>query len=400
MEQVTAITTELLAELNGFFPELAEPRHLSGHLEHSVKDNLTSIFSMLERDIDAAALGPPPSALYWPRHMARQGYPQGLMSRIYSVGHAMIWHRWLLYAIVDSAEEDSAVTKVELAEALQYAHRQLFIYLDHAGLEVERQFADEQDRAARESSTLRSHTVRDLLAGREPRQAAMANLAYDINQCHVAYVCWLDPEATGGPNAVDALAVDVASALSTHGRRLIVEREGDEVWGWCHVTANLVDYQLTQLKQLVRTHAPAAHVAVGQAASGLKGFRRSHSDAKRVQELIVATHRPAPSATAYPDVALVSLLLQNRPAAEEYVSRCLGGLAESDEDMKVLRDTVRVFLSFRGSYARTAEALNVHRNTVLYRTQKAEKILGAHLDEVALEVQDALLIVDWLQYNP
>lgn len=400
MSQVPVITTELLSELNAFFPELADRRHLSGHLERSVKDNLSSIFSMLEHDIDAGAWGPPPSALYWPRHMARQGYPRGLMSRIYSVGHAMIWHRWLHYAIVGSVEGSSTATKIDLAEALKYAHRQLFVYLDRAGQEVERQFTDEQNRTARESSTLRSQTVRDLLAGREPRHAAMAKLAYDINQPHVAYVCWLDPDATGGPNALDALAADIASTLGPHGRRLVVEREPHEVWGWCHVATDLTDYNLPHLKQLVTSHSPPAHVAIGQVAHGLEGFRRSHKDAKRVQELNVATHRRAPTATVYPDVALVTLLLENRVAAREYATRCLRDLAESSEDMKLLRDTVQVFLNFRRSYARTAEVLTVHRNTVLYRIQKAEKLLGTRLEESALEVRDALLIVDWLRHNP
>ena len=59
-----------------------------------------------------------------------------------------------------------------------------------------------------------------------------------------------------------------------------------------------------------------------------------------------------------------------------------------------LRQTLTVFMDNRGDLTRTAKEAYLHRNTVRYRIQKVESILGVDLDdpEVSLNVRMALLL--------
>ena len=97
------------------------------------------------------------------------------------------------------------------------------------------------------------------------------------------------------------------------------------------------------------------HVAIGQAADGVPGFRLTHEDAGRVQVVVARARRPAPSITHYAEIALVTLLTADREAAADYVRRQLGDLGAHGPEMGRLRRTVRVFLDTGRSHARTAE---------------------------------------------
>lgn len=394
---VLAISAELIEELNAFFPELGERQLESAHLERSVVDNMNSIFSMFEGGIAADVLSPPPSALYWPRHMAHEGVSADLLTRVYYVGHAIIWQRWMLPELVAQFHRAGVTDPAALTDALRYSHHELFTYLDQAALMVAHEFDGEQSRANRGSAMLRTQVVLDMLADRSPSPAAMQRLSYDVSAHHVGFICWLDPdqaEATETRN-LEALAADVAAALGSR-HPLILSRDAREVWGWVNVPRGLNDYRSEAICSLAGRYAPALHVALGEAATGLPGFRRTHRDARKVHELITSTHRPAPTATPFPDIALVALLTADRRAARDFATRQLGDLAADDPELRAVRETVATFLETRGSYTRTAQLLTVHRNTVLYRLRKAETLRGAGLDQSSRELQDALLIVQWL----
>jgi DNA-binding PucR family transcriptional regulator len=138
------------------------------------------------------------------------------------------------------------------------------------------------------------------------------------------------------------------------------------------------------------------HVAIGQAADGVAGFRTSHEDAGRVQVAVGQARRPAPSITHYAEIALVTLLTADRDAAADYVRRQLGELGGDRPEMARLRRTIRVFLDRGRSFARTAEELGIHRNTVRYRVQRAERLLGRPVHRMGPELHNALLITEWL----
>ncbi len=75
-----------------------------------------------------------------------------------------------------------------------------------------------------------------------------------------------------------------------------------------------------------------------------------------------------------------------------FVHRELGDLAVRDAAAERLRETALVYLE-QGSMAKAAEALSVHKNTVLYRVQQVEELLPHPLDERKMMLEVALRAV-------
>ena len=137
----------------------------------------------------------------------------------------------------------------------------------------------------------------------------------------------------------------------------------------------------------------AVHVAFGEPQSGAAGFRASHLEALRAQRVVDLSGRPAPSATRFGEVALVDALSRDIEAARSLVARELGPLAGTGVREGEERAALLAVLDARGSLAAAAEALGVHRNTVLQRVRRAEDRRGRSAQQNALELHAALRLV-------
>jgi DNA-binding PucR family transcriptional regulator len=83
------------------------------------------------------------------------------------------------------------------------------------------------------------------------------------------------------------------------------------------------------------------------------------------------------------------------PNLQEFYVKTLKELAQPlDQDKIGLLDTLNLYFKNNSNIAETAKQLFVHRNTVIYRLQKCEDILGENLKdaEVAFKLRIALLI--------
>ena len=109
--------------------------------------------------------------------------------------------------------------------------------------------------------------------------------------------------------------------------------------------------------------------------------------------------RPDLRVARFADIQLVALALQDEQRAREFVARTLGTLADADADRE-LRDTLCVYIGEQFSAARAARALYTHRNTVLNRLQRAERLLPLPLAGHGLEIGVALEIAQWLGTQP
>ena len=137
---------------------------------------------------------------------------------------------------------------------------------------------------------------------------------------------------------------------------------------------------------------PEPRIALGPAASGIDGFRRSHLDALATQRLLHRTPDDLRFAT-YDDIQVVALATHDEERSRAFVERTLGGLAAAPDD---LRDTLRTYLAEGSNATRAAATLFTHRNTVLNRLERAERLLPAPLDGHVLQVALALEITRWL----
>lgn len=74
----------------------------------------------------------------------------------------------------------------------------------------------------------------------------------------------------------------------------------------------------------------------------------------------------------------------------------LGPLAADDEATYRVATTLSVYLQENRSRLRTAQRLTVHPNTVSYRVDQAEKILGRSIDTDSLDLAVALVLLPTL----
>ena len=189
--------------------------------------------------------------------------------------------------------------------------------------------------------------------------------------------------------SIPALA-QAAGALGTATRArqvLTVVASSSSMWAWLAAAA---DTDAGAITAATAAH-PAVRAAIGPAGAGADGFRRSHFDAVATQRLM--SRRPDLRVARFADVQLVALALQDEQRAREFVVRTLGTLADADLE---LRDTLCVYIGEQFSAARAARALYTHRNTVLNRLQRAERLLPLPLAGRGLEVGVALEIAQWL----
>jgi DNA-binding PucR family transcriptional regulator len=100
--------------------------------------------------------------------------------------------------------------------------------------------------------------------------------------------------------------------------------------------------------------------------------------------------------TRYRDVAVAALASVDHHQAAAFVTRVLGPLADDDEATYRVAMTLAVYLQENRSPARAGQRLTVHPNTVSYRVNQAESILGRGVDSDAFEVSVALALLPLL----
>ncbi|MET8427664.1 helix-turn-helix domain-containing protein [Nocardia sp. NPDC004860] len=390
LERLSALADETTAALALRFTEFGEVGStLRHHARASFMANLRNILTMFRSDIDGGSLGPPPEALAIGRLIAPiLPSADDLLVRIYHVGENFVWDRVLFPALVAEC-----CTAEELVVCTAFAREQLAAYLARALDEVVGEYKRHRDVNAQDPQSRRATLVSGIVADRPVDRSVLQTIPYDWDGEHVAFICWSDEPVEH--RKLQAVA-DLLNAGSPARRHLAIVTSGREMWGWFQRPRGSTGIDEAALLRAIRSHGLAVHVAIGEVAGGMAGFRRGHSDARRVQEIVSYSGRPAPTVTTYEGVALAALLVTDREAALEYSRRVLGPLAENGPNQRVLRETVHAFLQNGCSYARTAQHLLVHRNTVLYRVQKVERTLGYAVSERMAPLSNALLIAEWL----
>jgi DNA-binding PucR family transcriptional regulator len=134
-------------------------------------------------------------------------------------------------------------------------------------------------------------------------------------------------------------------------------------------------------------------VAVVAPGYGLNGFRQTHVQAERTQDLGLAA-RPGARVTTFADVGAIALICADIDAARSWVWATLADLAVDDKSHAGLRNTLQVFLR-AGTYTATAEQLALH-NSVQYRIRKSEEALGGRIEDRSADLELALRACQYL----
>ena len=361
---------------------LAEPRlmdpddptvaRLASRLAHA---DVGAVLAGLANGVptDAAPPTQPSIALF--EHLAERDDGLAVLLRSHRAVNAELWQVWAAFS--DERVRDRRLHRAVLA----LSTRQIAAYADSVCEHLTAEWPDARRRRQRGLCVPVEQLVRRAVFGSEPvAEAALADLRYPLDACHVAVALRPSVDRDG----LD----DLARKLKlTCGAPVLAAPDADGITVWIAFGRASAAVELERARVLRDLDLP---IGLGEVGTGLEGFRRTRqqaADALRIAELSEAT-----GITRYRDVALLAVLCADEARAQELVRVELGPLAGDDDVAIRLRETVRVYLAAGESKVATAQRLFIHEKTVKYRLTQAEELLGRKVGERRSELAAALMV--------
>jgi hypothetical protein len=241
------------------------------------------------------------------------------------------------------------------------------------------------------SSLVKREVLDALLEGRcSDINSATETLGYPLNGRQVGAIVWadtLDEQRQTRLTDLESAARRLLQALgATDVLTLSVGQTAVWAWGRGDAVRDGVGENLSLKAGLF--------AAVGGCGDDLDGFVRTHHDAAQARRMAGLLSRRPGSVISYRAVALTSLIATDPRQAARFVDDELGALGGDADSMRRLRATLAVYFEESMRPVRTARRLGVHQNTVLYRVQQVEQILGRPVGERRLELETALRLAD------
>lgn len=381
VEQLTTMVARFNDLIVDMVPELADPE-LRRDLEESTAAQIRLFMGGVIEDLPPPV--PPTEARALARSIARRGLDLRVLMQTYHAGQQAG-----VQFLTDTVAEAGLDQEFERAVILRlYARTSTWLNLSMEQLTDT--YTEERERGLRDAFTRRAETVRAVLAGDEDVdvEAASRRLGYRLAGRHLACVLWTD--SAGDDDVIgtlDRFANRIASALGS-GTALTVPSGARGLWAWIATDTTADPRSLAGMRGDAAAHG--LRVAFGVRAAGVEGFRRGHREALAARE--VAQFASGTGwLTDYRDVELVHLLRADPDAMRALVSRELTGIDGFDATSARLRETLAVYLHCAGSPEAAGRELGVHKNTVRYRIQRIEELLGHDIESRRLHLELALL---------
>ncbi|NNG98272.1 PucR family transcriptional regulator [Gordonia araii NBRC 100433] len=368
---------------------LATDPVLRDMLWESVESNVTTILYGLSASVPISHLQPPSAAVEYARRLAQRGIPPNSLVRAYHMGQNDMIN--LFYSIVEEIELSHELT----IEVLRYASALVYEYIDWISQYVFDVYERERNLWLGTAGNIRSALIHSVL--RDPRGGADAfetQTGYRLDQHHLGAVVWTDAEKASTPAALDSVATGLARAVGPTGPPLSTAVDQETLWAWIPLGQHPPRLDTASLRESLSLPADL-RISLGLPAEGAHGFQRSHEQAIAAYEVATMQHSPTSAIVGFGDrgIALTSLLAGNLDSTRAWVGEVLGRLADDTENAAVLRQTLRTFFATGESHLRTAEQLNLHRNTVKYRVDKA--LAGPRIHD-RLDIALALQVCEFL----
>jgi purine catabolism regulator len=134
-------------------------------------------------------------------------------------------------------------------------------------------------------------------------------------------------------------------------------------------------------------------IGIGRAVDTLVDLRDSYREARQAMSMARRLAEPNPLYFGELNVYRLLFLLERHPELDAFRQEIIGTLLEYDRAQGTeLIKTLTAYFAHRGNLSQTAEALFVHRNTLLYRMERIREISGLDLDnpETRLSIELAL----------
>ena len=255
-------------------------------------------------------------------------------------------------------------------------------------------------KAVREAEKrLKGDLLMALLEGElSPRDAQLwvQTMGLNLEAVHVALRFAWDGPAPPSRRRLETL---VNGEVSRQGLRVIVSAMGAEVTCFCEAGGERPSAALTLAAAVVeqeRKEYPAVQLrcGIGGPARDLNEWRASFRQAGQALDMARRLNERQP--LYFPDLSVYRLLLQieHNPELSAFQEEILGALL-AYEGADELIHTLEAYFTHHANLSQTAEALFVHRNTLIYRMERITAITGWDLDrpDTRLAVQLALRIL-------
>ncbi|PXA76843.1 CdaR family transcriptional regulator [Auritidibacter sp. NML100628] len=389
LEEISSETTKTIARNVDY---LDEPELLTS-LAASVEGNATTIASMLCNAIPLERVQAHPATIEYAHRLAQRGIPSDSLRRAYHVGTAAF--RAFVFEEV-LALDSPPEAKLEIQH---YIDGFFHSYIDWITQEVLAVHAEETRHRLEDSASATSSLVRQVLDQQPVAPSTFeARAHYRLDLIHRAAMVWVD-DANPGVDSTPALLTLTSQVARAFGRgtpHLFTAVDRGLAWVWFGVgraqrpDPAQLDAALAEL--------PGSKIAFGSTEAGVVGFRCSHVQAEAAMRVALASGKTTPRAMFYgdPGVAITSVLVHDLPATQAWVADQLRGLCEASENAERLRETLSCFLANESSHTRTANAMNLHRNTVRYRVEKAIELRGKPLASTPTDLAMALQVCEIL----
>jgi DNA-binding PucR family transcriptional regulator len=374
------------------WPAFGEDAELHDELCRAIHANLRQVFERVMSSASSEVLAAPAEALNLATSVLHHGLDTSELIQAYRVGQNVAWSWWMEH--LAAQVEDRRL----LLEAIELSSERMFAYVDAVVDEQVHLWESERERWAGRQVAHRAEAVRRVLSGEPLRlEESVLSIGYSLERELVAGILWEPGERDvedGSPSGLERTADAIAHSVGIE-RTLIVPAGAASLWAWFAIDRSKLDRQLglDALAQTAERHLREGQgIALGLPGTGIDGFRSSHRQALRARRL--AELSPAQAGVIrFDEVEMLCVMNDDPELLEGFVERKLGALAADENTVGRLRETVLVWLREGGNARRTAERLHTHRNTVLYRVQRAEQILGRPLGEDRLGLELALMIV-------
>ena len=376
-----------VAHVDGFIleqiPELAGDARLSAELHASTKSQWRSFLTVLDREEPDLLL--PPQAVDLAVSIARRGLDVGILLKVYRVAADATWE--FMVGVADAVPDDGP----DRADVLKFLWGRAGRWISESIDRLILTYFTEREAAVQGAFARRNETIQALLRGDSVSvDTATQDLGHSVRALQTCLVLWSD-DAGADESAPDLEALAQAIAREVKAPRPLTVAAGRrELWAWM-ATRQAPD--LAGLSAIVEPYSVSA--AIGGPSPGLDGFRTSHREAVDAQRLVLRSGAGAggSTVTSYADVELACLMSENPQAARHLVERELGKLAAPDPALDIVRETLSQYLQNGSNVVQTATELFVHRNTVRYRLDQAEELVGHPLTERRTEMDVALRLV-------
>jgi purine catabolism regulator len=238
--------------------------------------------------------------------------------------------------------------------------------------------------------------LQDILSPRDAR-LWVQSMGLDLSQAHVALRFAWDGPAPPSRRRLETL---VNGEITRLGLLAIVSPMEAEVICFCQVSPEVKRPEAAMtlgqavLEQSRRENPDVrGRCGVGAVAQALEEWLTSLRQAGQALEMARRLGEQNP--LYYADLSVYRLLMQleHSPELVSFQEETIGPLLAGDGDRELIH-TLEVYFTNHGNLAKTAEALYIHRNTLIYRMGRIEAITNLDLDnpENRLAIQLALRI--------